>query len=636
METNRDRILDTLDIYSDSNTSFLFAKAVRMLGFPGPIINRDAYSTTVGTKLNVEVDLSRIPHSINSKRIYPFIRSAIRESSNDEREIEFLVSDIISKFSGIIDYVNPEASYCQLDKQIAALTLHATTWYETPFDSTKQEWRKYELHYDPNLSEEELDKAVDYREELYVKFMKSDLYSRVYSVMEDMNVVAGLIDAALLENHCEYDFFYFQRKAGGTLTNKLRAFDLHRYSGVNADRINSLYRDRIFYNAIPPCESLLPELIDQINNYRNTGTWNMTKLSYLQVIAVKEEERRSNLQSYFSDYHRYVYMLNDDGILRDLGPIFFDLFEMWEEVHYWKTGGMFPKFPCKDIESVFEHELIRYICITYFIYLTNPKDIYFDVYTLFPGLTVNTILDFLSKENHFIDKNDFDKYEEQAEAAGYIYQPFEGFYNSRESTRDAKKRNAEGNEQHSPTSIIVDTDVLINSLGKDGSLFDKTVKVAKELDLPQGDEEQPDESILPDSKLNDAENYKLAHKLYGKLCSLKFIKPSSTTSYVWCSRKYTDNKARAILGYLCYMMWRYFMPENDQMDRAVFCSIIQSKFDRDTIGRYARDFKLQYGDGNEPVKDDGKRHKSIPADIKKDIDKIFEDLQKEGYYSNPY
>ena len=90
METNRDRILDTLDIYSDSNTSFLFAKAVRMLGFPGPIINRDAYSTTVGTKLNVEVDLSRIPHSLNSKKLYPFIRSAVREVS---AKIRNLVAD---------------------------------------------------------------------------------------------------------------------------------------------------------------------------------------------------------------------------------------------------------------------------------------------------------------------------------------------------------------------------------------------------------------------------------------------------------------------------------------------------------------------------------------------------------------
>lgn len=636
METNRERILDALDIYSEPNTSFLFASAVRMLGFPGPVFNKDTYSTAVGTRLNVDVDLSRIPHSLNSKKLYPYIRSAIREASSSESEIEFLISDIISKFSEIIDYVNPEASYGEWDKQIAALTLHATTWYEQPFDSTVKEWKKYELHYNPDLSAEDLEKAIDYRKELYDKFLASDIYRRFYSVMEDMNVVAGLIDAALLENHCEHDFFYFQSKAGGVLTHKLRTYDLHRYSGVNSDRINSLFKDRDFYYAVPPSESLLPELKEQIECYRNNGIWNMTKLSYIQVIAADEETRKGNLASYFSDFHRYVNTFNDDGTLRDLGPIFYDLFELWHEVSYWKGDGAFPKFPCKDIEIIFEKELIRYVCITYFVYLINRKNVYFDVYTLFPGLTADTILNYLYKENHFLDKNDFLKYEEIAEESGYIYQPFEGFYRNIESTRDAKKHQKAEAQKESDKPALPDATLFIAELekGKVMAGFDTDPVATK---LAEAVVEASEDTACPvEGKLSDAEVYRDAHLLYGKLCTLKIIKSTSPSSYRWCAKNMSDNKARAILGYLCYMMWRYIMPDNDQIDRTVFCSIIQSNYDHNTIGTYARDFKKQYEIKIGRIAEDGKKHKSIPSGIKRDIDKIFADLQKEGYFRKPY
>ena len=90
--------------------------------------------------------------------------------------------------------------------------------------------------------------AVQYRLKLFHDYFKSDIPGTVHSLIATMRTVAGLIDAALLENEYSLDFFYFQKAAHCVLTYTLDSHDISDNSGVNKDRIDERIFNRSYYD----------------------------------------------------------------------------------------------------------------------------------------------------------------------------------------------------------------------------------------------------------------------------------------------------------------------------------------------------------------------------------------------------
>lgn len=438
MDSHRDIVLNTLDIYASNNTSALFAKAIRLLGYPGSAADRTDIDLIVDSADIVNVDMNRIPHSIDGPKLYPHVRSAIAEYKSKPSELEFFICDVITKFKDISAYVYPASKPGGYDSQIQAFSLLASIDHYNPADSVLNEWKKYEAYCNPKLTEEQLQEAVQYRLELFHKYMGGPVHGRVHSIIEDMKTVASLIDAALLENGLDKDYFSYQQDAKCILTYELDTYDISENSGVNPDRIKDKLFVRTFYYDVPPCGLLIPELRDQIAEYRNTGVWNMTRKSYIKVIAAPDDVRKANLSDYLTRYHRYVYTLNEEGSIRELFVVFYGLFEQWQELRFFEDNNTFAPHPCREIVKLFHQQLVHHIAMAYFVYLVTDEDAWYDIYTLYPGLKHKEIEDYLCEENHFMSHEDFTKHEKENPSRGERYEPFPGYYSKIEQQQQKK------------------------------------------------------------------------------------------------------------------------------------------------------------------------------------------------------
>ncbi len=438
MDSHRDIVLNTLDIYASNNTSALFAKAIRLLGYPGSAADRTDIDLIVDSADIVNVDMNRIPHSIDGPKLYPHVRSAIAEYKSKPSELEFFICDVITKFKDISAYVYPASKPGGYDSQIQAFSLLASIDHYNPADSVLNEWKKYEAYCNPKLTEEQLQEAVQYRLELFHKYMSGPIHGRVHSIIEDMKTVASIIDAALLENGLDKDYFQYQQDAKCILTYELDAYDISENSGVNPDRIKDKLFVRTFYYDVPPCGLLIPELRDQIAEYRNTGVWNMTRKSYIKVIAAPDDVRKANLSDYLTRYHRYVYTLNEEGSIRELFVVFYGLFEQWQELRFFEDNNTFAPHPCREIVKLFHQQLVHHIAMAYFVYLVTDEDAWYDIYTLYPGLKHKEIEDYLCEENHFMSHEDFTKHEKENPSRGERYEPFPGYYSKIEQQQQKK------------------------------------------------------------------------------------------------------------------------------------------------------------------------------------------------------
>lgn len=438
MDSHRDIVLNTLDVYASNNTSALFAKAIRLLGYPGSAADRTDIDLIVDSADIVNVDMNRIPHSIDGPKLYPHVRSAIAEYKSKPSELEFFICDVITKFKDISAYVYPASKPGGYDSQIQAFSLLASIDHYNPADSVLNEWKKYEAYCNPKLTEEQLQEAVQYRLELFHKYMSGPIHGRVHSIIEDMKTVASIIDAALLENGLDKDFFQYQQDAKCILTYELDVYDISENSGVNPDRIKDKLFIRSFYYGVPPCGLLIPELRNQIAEYRNTGVWNMTRKSYVKVIAAPDDVRKGNLSDYLTRYHRYVYTLNEEGSIRELFVVFYGLFEQWQELRFFEDNNTFAPHPCREIVKLFHQQLVHHIAMAYFVYLVTDEDAWYDIYTLYPGLKHKEIEDYLCEENHFMSHEDFTKHEKENPSRGERYEPFPGYYSKIEQQQQKK------------------------------------------------------------------------------------------------------------------------------------------------------------------------------------------------------
>lgn len=438
MDSHRDIVLNSLDVYASNNTSALFAKAIRLLGYPGSAADRTDIDLIVDSADIVNVDMNRIPHSIDGPKLYPHLRSAIAEYKNKPSELEFFICDVITKFRDISAYVYPASKPGGYDSQIQAFSLLASIDHYNPADSVLNEWKKYEAYCNPKLTEEQLQEAVQYRLELFHKYIGGPIHGRVHSIIEDMKTVASLIDAALLENGLDKDYFSYQQDAKCILTYELDTYDISENSGVNPDRIKDKFFIRTFYYDVPPCGLLIPELRDQIAEYRNTGVWNMTRKSYIKVIAAPDDVRKANFADYLTRYHRYVYTLNEEGSIRELFVVFYGLFEQWQELRFFEDNNTFAPHPCREIVQLFHQQLVHHIAMAYFVYLVTDEDAWYDIYTLYPGLKHKEIEDYLCDENHFMSHEDFTKHEKENPSRGERYEPFPGYYSKIEKQQQKK------------------------------------------------------------------------------------------------------------------------------------------------------------------------------------------------------
>lgn len=428
MNSYREAVLNALDIYSELNTELLFAKAQRLMGFPGPAYKRDNIDAIVESADFVQVDLKALPKGLDGPKLYPLIRSTIAAYKDKPDELEFFICDVIGKFSKLSAYLYPASRAMGYDDQVLAFTFIAASQNYHPADSVINEWRKYEKSFSANLSDEELEEAVKYRIKLVQSFIHSKYYNPVLVIAGDMKCVASLIDAALLENGCENDYFYYQIAGRSVLTHELDEFDIYNNSGVNQDRIHKKLFERSFYQSVEPCTLLLPALREEIAEYRCTGTWNMTRTVYIKVIADPEEFRKSNPYYFFAQYQHYIYLLNEEQETRDFTPVFHSLYEMWGEVCFFLDNNKFAPFPCKDIVKLFREQFVYHLAYTYFIYLLNRKKAWFDIYTLCPGVKKEEIEGWICDERHFMSHKEFAEHEAELPKVGERYEPFPGFY----------------------------------------------------------------------------------------------------------------------------------------------------------------------------------------------------------------
>lgn len=606
--------MNTLEAYSKGNTSALFQRASYYLGFPGQAANREQTALLVENAPYVNVAMERIPLSLDTVKLYPEIRSAIADYKDRPEELEFFICDIIEKFSGISSYIYPHVTHKSWDEQIRAFTILATTDHYDPADSVKNEWRKYEKYRNPKLTESQLDDAVDYRLELFHNYFKTDVHGPVHSIISYMKAVAGLIDAALLENECKEDFFYYQKKSGSILTYSLDYYDLYSNAGINERRVREKLFDRSYYDEVAPSGLLLPELKDQISDYLNTGTWNMTKPSYIKVIAAPEDIRRSNLCDYLSAFQRYVHVYDENRILREMLAVFYDLWDLWESVEDWSKTATSFAYPCPDMIELFREQTVHHIAVAYFIYMINPKSCRFDIYTLYPGITREEVKDFICNQYHFLSEKDFDLHEREIEAIPVLYEPFSGYYSSSEK----KALTAAPVEASTPPTPSVPA----------------PAPAPDDAETPASEEDVED--IPAEGKNPETEKYRNAHHLYGRLCSIKLLKSRGDNTYNWIWKGKSEKQARVCYAYLCFLFWKYILREQGQLDRAVFCSMVHSHFVADTIGTYALNFKKQHENDKSGIQTDSKKRKVVPPGIKEKIDGIFNSLEKERYFDKPY
>ena len=664
----RETVLNALDGFSRDNTSLLFAKAVRLLGFPGPASKRHDSDAIVESADMISIQMGKLPLSLDLRELYQNIRSAICECKDNEKELEFFICDVITKFSNLSAYVFPKVKGKCWDEQIAALTLFKTTDHYNPADSIINEWRKYEQYCVPTISNADLEAAVNHRLKLFHNYFKDPVHGPIHSIIASMKAVASLIDAALLENDCEQDFFYFQRKAHCVITYELDSYDLSDNSGVNRDRIDEKLFDRTYYHDLAPNGLLLPELMDQINDYRNNGTWNFTRRSYLSIIAAPEDIRQANLSQYLSEYRNYVYLLNEDGILREMLAVFYDLYKIWEECRHWYHKTTFFPYPCPEIVNLFRQQTVHYIALAYFIYMINPKTCRFDIYTLYPGIKREEVKEFICNQYRFLSEKDFDRHEKEIEAIPNLYEPFHGYYSSKEKEALApapvEKQATVSFDIPNPFASIAKQFQEFQSSTNLGEQFKSIADQAKEVqenmiehmrkvveehdralmpelepEAPENEdelvEEEEDNELEVEGKVTGAESYRRATMLCSRLCGLGLIKYRSKTTYKWLGKGLSDTKSRLAIGYLCFMFWKYFLHGMGQIDQIVFCDLIRSDYNQETIGTYARDFRLQDDIASKRKNPDNKKHKVVPADIKEKIDKLFKEFDNSGYFRNP-
>lgn len=603
MDDHRKKVLKALEAYTRDNTSRVFIKARRLLGFPGPASKREDIDSLVESADIISIHMGQLPPPLDGPALYPEIRSAILECQGNERELEFFICDVINKFSGISAYVFPKVKHKCWDDQIAALTLFKTTDHYNPADSLIAEWRKYEQYCVPDISAVDLEAAVQHRLNLFHEYFKSDIQGTVHQIIESMKTVASLIDAALLENESSLDFFHFQKAAHCVLTYELDSYDISDNAGVNRDRIDEKIFIRTYYDDLAPQGLLLPELRDQINDYRNNGTWNFTKRTYLDIIAAPEDIRQINLNTYLSAYRNYVLMMNEDGILRELLAVFYDLFQIWEDVRAWYKKTTFFPYPCRDMVNLFRQQAVHHIAVAYFIYMCYPKSCRFDIYTLYPGITKEEVKDFICNQFHFLSPAEFDRHEFEIASITPLYQPFTGYYSGEEKQAETAEK---------PASAPAPQPEL----------------------QPQPEDDVED--IPAEGKNPETEKYRNAHHLYQRLCGLKLLKSRGDDTYNWIWKGTSEKQSRVSYSYLCFMFWRFILREHGQIDRAVFCSVVHSRFKQDTIGTYALDFRRQLENSRAGITTDGKRHKVLPPTIKKSIDDLFEELEKLRYFDKPY
>ncbi|MBO4465615.1 MAG: hypothetical protein J5748_02935, partial [Bacteroidales bacterium] len=119
MDTYREAVLKELNKYSEENITFLFEKAIRLLGFPGPAADKESIDSIVDSANIVNVRLKELPSSFDSQKLYPAIRSTIAAYKDKPSELEFFICDIIAKFSGISRYLYPTPATNGYDSQIA-------------------------------------------------------------------------------------------------------------------------------------------------------------------------------------------------------------------------------------------------------------------------------------------------------------------------------------------------------------------------------------------------------------------------------------------------------------------------------------------------------------------------------------
>lgn len=440
MDDYRNEVLDILDVYSRDNTTFLFVKAIRLLGFPGPASDRQNIDLIVDSASIVNVDMKRIPLSLDGKKLYPIIRSAVSEYKNKPNELDFFIRDVISKFGGISDLVYPNALNSGYNEQIAAYTLLKSTEHYNPADSVLDEWRKYEYFLKPGISTSILDTAVNYRLELFHKYMSGDIHGRVQSIIGDMRTVAGMLDAALLENDCEKDFFYYQEQSKVILTYELDEYDRYSNSTASSSFILGKLADRSFYKCVPPSGLILPELRDEIYEYRHSGVWNMTRPVYSKVIAAPSDIREFNLEKYLTTYQRFVYTTNDYNSIRNLGPLFKDLFDEWGESAVLNNRFRFVPYPCWDMSELFSRQVINHVAYVYYVYLITNQGEYVDLERIYPGIEKKDIEQIICDERRLMSHESFAENEKRVTEYEDHYEPFPGFYYKNNTTTTAESK----------------------------------------------------------------------------------------------------------------------------------------------------------------------------------------------------
>ena len=85
MDNYKKKVLDSLDVYSRSNTSNVFLKATRLLGFPGPASKRDDIDAIVESAGYININKGQLPQPLDCRALYSDLRSAILECRGNER-----------------------------------------------------------------------------------------------------------------------------------------------------------------------------------------------------------------------------------------------------------------------------------------------------------------------------------------------------------------------------------------------------------------------------------------------------------------------------------------------------------------------------------------------------------------------
>ena len=187
----------------------------------------------------------------------------------------------------------------------------------------------------------------------------------------------------------------------------------------------------------------------------------MTRPLYIEVIAAPNDVRKGNLSDYLTKFQRYVSRCNEDGRTRELFPVFYDLFRLWEDVVFFTNALNYCPHPCRNFDKLFREQAVHHIALAYLTYLFNSKTQWFDIYTLYPGLKKKEVEDILCVEYHFLSHDDFAKHEKELPAIGNRYEPFPGYY-SKEVTEpqnkpvivDPVKSHKLGDREYTKLSVI--------------------------------------------------------------------------------------------------------------------------------------------------------------------------------------